>query len=156
MIMGVFKDIDKVLNGDGQLLDAELMKKFDSVLIHLFCRLNDIYEKYPKVYPQFEDAKDEWLRDLITDGGDYMFKLCKRKNDYRLGYKSYSDDFYSTEYVSIPFHLLEDDWEDKVEEDIKEQRISLLRKEIKKLQEVVRTAPDRIMEMEKELEELTK
>ena len=154
--MSSFKDIDKVLNGDGQLLDAELMKTFDSVLRHLFCRMIDIYEKYPNVYPQFEDAKDEWLRDLITDGGDYMFKLCKTKNDYRLGFKSYSDDFYSTEYVRIPFHLLEDNWEEKVEEDIKEKRISFLTKEIKKLQEVVRNAPDRIMEMEKELKELTK
>ena len=91
--MGVFKDIDRVLNGNGVYLDYELMKIFDSVLRHLLCRMIDVYEKFPTVFPQFEPAKEEWLRDLIIEDGDYNFKLSKTKNEYRLGVQSYIDDY---------------------------------------------------------------
>lgn len=124
--MGVFKDIDRVLNGDGVYLDYELMKKFDSILIHLLCRMNDVYEKYPTVFPQFEPAKGEWLRDLIIEEGDYNFKLSKTKNEYRLGVKSYIDDFYGTENIRIPFYLLDDNWEEKLANDVKEKRSEFL------------------------------
>jgi hypothetical protein len=154
--MGVFKDIDRVLNGNGVYLDYELMKKFDSILIHLLCRMNDVYEKYPTVFPQFEPAKGEWLRDLIIEEGDYNFKLSKTKNEYRLGVQSYIDDYHETEYIRIPFYLLDDNWEEKLANDVKEKRISFLNKEIKKIQELIKTGPEKITEMEKEIEELMK
>lgn len=96
------------------------------------------------------------MRDLIIEDGDYNFKLSKTKNEYRLGVQSYIDDYYETEYIRIPFYLLDDNWEEKLANDVKEKRISFLNKEIKRFQELIKTGPEKIIEMEKELEELMK
>lgn len=153
--MGVFKDIDVIANIGNCYLDAKRERTYKSIIKHILCRLIDVYDEYPKDFPDFIDAED-WLRDFISDDGDYTFNLYKRGETYSLGVTDFCYDNPREEKYKIPTCILKDDWVTALNEDLKLKKILSLEKEIESLKKTIKEAPSKLAALEKELEELNK
>lgn len=151
--MSVFKDIDVIVNIRNCYLDAKREKTYKSIIKHLLCRLIDVYEEYPKDFPDYIDA-EEWLRDFISDNGDYVFELYERGENYSLGVTNFNYDNPREEKYRIPSCILKDDWVTALNEDLKVKKILALEKEIESLKKIIKEGPSKLVALEKELEDL--
>lgn len=153
--MNFLKDMDVLASRDRYYTDTEHEAKYNSTIRHLLCRMIDVYEKFPKEFSEYADAKEEWLRDFIGDDNDYSFSIEKRGNKYYLNVTDYRyGDSPIDEKIKIPSCILEDDWEKSIAEDLEAKRVRELEKEIDKLKEFIKNAPDKLLSLENELREL--
>ena len=153
--MNFLKDMDVLASRNRCYTDTEHEAKYNSTIRHLLCRMIDVYEKFPKEFSEYADAKEEWLSDFIRDDHDYSFSIEKRGNKYYLNVTDYRyGDSPIDERIKIPSCILKDDWEKSITEDLEAKKIQELEKEIDKLKEFIKNAPGKLLSLENELKNL--
>lgn len=144
----MFKDIDKVL-GKAYYYEDEDNNRLYSTLRYLFCRLIDAYESFRSDFPQYESIP-RFFRDFLLEDSDYFYKIFKGRENYYLSVQD-DDCEYEIEKFKIPFCLLEDNWKEKLENDLVLKKVNALKKDIEKLEKVIAEAPDELTRLKNEL-----
>ena len=148
----MFKDINKILNKTFFYSDEENSLLY-STLRYVFCRMIDVYDTYEKEFPDYK-AIPIYFRDFLKDESNYFYRITKGRDNYYVSVED--DDEYELEKFIIPFCVLEDDWKEKLENELKIKRISKLKKEIERLEKVLADAPNELVKLKNELKEIEK
>ena len=146
----MFKDINKVLNKTFFWSDEENALLF-STLRYLFCRMMDVYDVYEKEFPDYKSTS-KYFRDLLKDESEYYYRITKGRENYYISVED--DDEYELEKFKISFCVLEDDWKEKLRDDLKLKKISNLKKEIERLEKILADTPDELVKLRHELIEI--
>lgn len=146
----MFKDINKVLNKTFFWCNEENALLY-STLRYLFCRMMDVHDIYEMDFPEYESIP-KYFRDFLKDESNYYYRITKGRENYYLSVED--DDEYELEKFIIPFCVLEDDWKEKLKDDLKLKKISKLKKEIGRLEKVLADAPNELVKLKNELKEI--
>ena len=146
----MFKEINKVLNRIFFYSDEENVLLW-STLRYLFCRMMDVYDNYEMDFPDYKEIS-KYFRDFLKDESNYYYRITKGRENYYLSVED--DDEYEIEKFIIPFCVLEDDWKEKLKDDLKLKKISKLKKEIGRLEKVLADAPNELVKLKNELKEI--
>jgi hypothetical protein len=146
----MFKDINKVLNKTFFWSDEENALLY-STLRYLFCRMMDVYDAYEKEFPDYK-AVPIHFRDLLKDESEFCYRITKGRENYYVSVED--DDEYEFEKYTIPFCALEDDWKEKLKNDLKLKKITNLKKEIERIEKVLADAPNELVKLKNELKEI--
>lgn len=151
--MNEFNNIEKFHNKRWFPTD----KEYSRLLRHLFCRLMDAYDKFPKDLKTLGYVDEAFIEFLHADS-DKSFKFMKGTDFYRIEVSDTAYDYNDQhEYViRFPKVLLDDDWESTTGTYLTNKRRSDLNREIDKIKEFIKTAPDELKKLERELSELNK
>ena len=141
--MNEFKNIDKYAYKWISEDDVEESRFFRNLL----CRLVDAYKAYPKDLQILSDIED-CFRDFISYEPDNEYELVLGK-EYHIIRQYYDPDRYNS--IRFPKMLLEDDWENKLNEYLKNKKHNDLVKQIEKLEEFLKTGPAELERLKKEL-----
>ena len=146
----MFKDINNVLNKTF-FWDGEKNTLLCSTLRYLFCRMMDVYDNYKIDFPEYKSIS-KFFRDLLKDESEYNYRITKARENYYVSVED--DDEYEVEKYKIPFCVLEDDWKEKLRDDLKLKKISNLKKEIERLEKILADTPDELVKLRNELIEI--
>lgn len=146
----MFKDINKVLNKTFFNCNEKNALLY-STLRYLFCRMMDVYDVYEKEFPDYKSVSN-YFRDFLKDESECYYRITKGRENYYVSVED--DDEYELEKFIIPFCMLEDNWKEKLKDDLKIKKINKLKKEIGRLEKVLADAPDELVKLRKELKEI--
>lgn len=144
--MNEFKNIDKYTYKWISADDPGESRFFRNLL----CRLVDAYQAYPKDL-QILSGIEDYFRDFISYEPDDNYELALG-NEFHTIRQFYDYDSYNS--IRFPKLLLEDDWENKLNEYLKNKKHNDLVKQIKKLEEFLKTGPAELERLRKELADM--
>lgn len=151
--MNEFNNIEKFHNNRWFPTD----KEYTRFLRHLFCRLMDAYDKFPNDLKTLGYVDEAFIEFLNADS-DKSFKFMKGTDFYRIEVCDTAYDYNDQHehIIRFPKVLLDDDWESTTGTYLTNKRRSDLKREIDKLKEFIKTAPNELEKLERELSELNK
>ena len=144
--MNEFKNIDKYTYKCISTEDVEERRFFRNLL----CRLVDAYQAYPKDLQLLSDIED-YFRDFISYEPDDNYEL-RLGQEFHTIRQYWDHDSYNS--IRFPKMLLEDDWENKLNEYLKNKKHNDLVKQIEKLEEFLKTGPAELERLRKELADM--
>lgn len=145
--MDVFKNINEYI--DKWCSNGGKEGKF---FRYLFCRLLDAYEMFPKELRTLVDI-DDYFRDFISYDPDNSYELKKGRECYTLNVHL-NHEVRDIINIRFPSCILEDNWEEKLSIYLSDKKRNELVKNIEKLEEFLKTGPDELKRLRKELSEL--
>ena len=146
------KDIEKY---SGTTCDISTDTEYYRLFRHLFCRLMDVHEMFPNneipYLSYISEPVIDFLNDIDESGKCFKFITGNANSEYC---KIEIYDGYETENIRLPKCILEDDWENKFNEYLKNKKHNDLVKQIEKLEESIKNGPVELERLKKELADM--